>query len=421
MRQVPDPEHDEWLARMREVARHDAEDLVPRPLFEVLELAAPSLRPVALIEAMQVREEWTGIGLAYGNWADPAGPWVSVTSATVMEGPPGSGAEGQLLWAIDDERNRLADQACLDEEDPADPPEYWPASVPVGDGDVRGLACRHGNLVAVQLPVGAVTVTVIGRGVDPVSVQLAVVTDLGPYENGRHEMLEQVAERRRSQPEPVLEPAQGMAAYRALVDAELEWRARTAARLNAGRIPRHRVGEGPRMGALWQRAVRELADRSGIGDRQADDTMTSVVNQLTALDEKGSWFSSSARLRERAIDETLRYATLGEQVASAPAQLAWQNSWGYHTNMAVQHGQFADIALRHGKQFIDKWLDAWEKWTLRQLFPPRLGLAALGRLGAAAGIAAPAGRQPPRRSLPLASAAVAGSACPLTLTPRRRT
>ncbi len=33
-----------------------------------------------------------------------------------------------------------------------------------------------------------------------------------------------------SQPEPVLEPAAGMAAYRALVDAELEWRVRTAAR-----------------------------------------------------------------------------------------------------------------------------------------------------------------------------------------------
>ncbi|MBV9450583.1 MAG: hypothetical protein JO345_32305 [Streptosporangiaceae bacterium] len=366
MRQVPDPEHEEWLARMREVARHDAEALVPRPLFEVFELAAPALRPVALVEAMQVQEEWTGVGLAYGNWADPAGPWVSVTSATVMEGPPGSGAEGQLLWAIDDERNRLADQACLDEEDPAEPPEYWPASVLTDDDEVRGLACRHGNLLAVRLPVGAVTVTVIGRGVDPASVRLAVVTDLGPYQDGRHEMLEQVAERHRSQPEPVLEPAEGMAAYRALVDAELEWRARTAARLNAGRIPRHRAGEGARMGALWQRAVRELADRSGIGDRQADDTMTSVVNQLTSLDEKGSWFTSSARLRERAIDETLRYATLGERVPSAPAQQAWTNSWNYHTSMAVQHGQFADIAQRHGKPFIERWLDAWEKWTWRQ-------------------------------------------------------
>ena len=35
-------------------------------------------------------------------------------------------------------------------------------------------------------------------------------------------------------------------------------------------------------------------------------------------------------------------------------------------------------------------------------FPPRQGLAALGRLGATAGTAAPPGRQPPWRSLPLA-------------------
>jgi hypothetical protein len=363
MQEVPEPAHDEWVAQMRELARGDAEQLVPRPGFEVFELAAPSLRPRALIDAMQVQDEWSGIGLAYGSWSAPAGPWVSVTSATVVEGPPGSGAEEQLLWAIDDERNRLTDQACLDEEDPAEPPEYWPTSVQVGDGDVSGLACRHGNLRAALLRIGAVTVILVSRGVDPTSARLVAVTDLEPYLQGQQEMLEQVTERQQSQPEPVLEPAEGMAAYRALVDAELRWHARTAARLHSGRIPRHRAGEGALMRALWQRAIRELADRAGIGDRAADDTMTSVVNQLTSLDEKVSWFTSQARLRERAIDETLRYATLGEQVPSTPAQRAWENSWGYHTNMAVQHGQFADIALRHGKQFIDKWLDAWEKWT----------------------------------------------------------
>ncbi len=366
MQQVPDPEHEEWLARMRERARLDAEELVPRPLFDVYELAAPSLRPVALIEAAKLNDEWTSIGLAYGDWAAPPGPWVSVTSSIVADGPPGQSAEAELLRAIDDERNRLADQAGLDEEEPAEPPEYWQTSMVAGDRGVSGLAGRHGTVLAVQLRVGTVTVTVVSRGIDPASVRLAVVTDLEPYLRGQHEMLDQVTERHRIQPPPVLEPAAGMAAYRALVDAELQWHARLAAAIGAGRVPRHRAGEGKMMGALWQRAVRELADRAGIGGRQADDIITSVVNQLTGLEEKASWFTSVARLRERAIDETLRYAVLGEQVTSTPAQQAWEKSWGYHTSLAVQSGPFQDIALRAGEQFVANWLDAWEHWVRGQ-------------------------------------------------------
>jgi hypothetical protein len=40
MRQVPGPGHGEWVARLRERARLDAEELLPRPPFGVFGLAA---------------------------------------------------------------------------------------------------------------------------------------------------------------------------------------------------------------------------------------------------------------------------------------------------------------------------------------------------------------------------------------------
>jgi hypothetical protein len=74
MRQVPDPERAEWIARMRERARLDADALVPRPPFDVYGLAAPPLRPMALGELVQSNDEWETIGLSYGDWAHPGPP-----------------------------------------------------------------------------------------------------------------------------------------------------------------------------------------------------------------------------------------------------------------------------------------------------------------------------------------------------------
>jgi hypothetical protein len=62
-------------------------------------------------------------------------------------------------------------------------------------------------------------------------------------------------------------------------------------------------------------------------ERAADEVVTSVINHLGHLAEQGRWFSGDGRLREAAIDETLRHAMLGDAVPSAPAQLAWSRSW----------------------------------------------------------------------------------------------
>src|SRR5215472_14103074 len=80
MRHVPEPDRSDWVARMRERARLDAEELLPRPPFVVFGLAEPRLPSAHLAEAGRVNGVWESIGLAYGDWAEPAGPWVMVTT-----------------------------------------------------------------------------------------------------------------------------------------------------------------------------------------------------------------------------------------------------------------------------------------------------------------------------------------------------
>ena len=181
------------------------------------------------------------------------------------------------------------------------------------------MVARHGNVLAARLADGPVTVTIVSRGVELEQLRLVVVGDLEPYLRGRSEMIDQAVERRRNEPPPVLEPAEGMAAYRALVDASLVRHARLLAALRAHRTPRFSMGEAAKVGALWRRAARELSDQAGIRKDAADDIVTSVVNQLISLDEQAPWFTGDARLRERAIDETLRHAVLDEPVPSRPA------------------------------------------------------------------------------------------------------
>jgi hypothetical protein len=357
---VADEARAEWVARLRELARRDADELVPRPPFEVFGLTEPELRPGVLADVVRQDDVWHAIALAYGDWAAPSGPWVVVTTGS---GDPGT--EADLLRAMDMERNRLADQAGLDEDDPAEPPRYWQDSLRAGDREAAALAGRHGHLVALSSRLDEVSVTVVSRGVPPGAIRLAAVSDLAPYRLGRDEMIGRVAEHRRQLPAPVLAPAQGMAAYRALVDAELDSHGRlmTAAREN--RVARRHAAEAATRGALWRRAVAELADRSGIGRRAADDLVTEVVNHLTSLDEKVPWFTASPPLRERAIDETLRYAVLGEQVASSEAQRAWTGYWRLSHSMSVQAAS-PEIrpAAELGVEMTEtRWLDAWAEWA----------------------------------------------------------
>jgi hypothetical protein len=164
-----------------------------------------------------------------------------------------------------------------------------------------------------------------------------------------------------------LEPAEGVAAYRALAEAELASHARLVQALQAGREPRQRAGEGPARHALWQRAVREQARISGIGERQANEIVTLVINHLTRLHEQAPWFTADPRLREAAIDETLRHAVLGDDVPSQPAQQAWARYWAQRTTSTPGHepGEELRAHLQAGRPLIAAWLQAWAVWAAR--------------------------------------------------------
>ncbi|HEY5986360.1 MAG TPA: hypothetical protein VIV12_08295 [Streptosporangiaceae bacterium] len=47
---------------------------------------------------------------------------------------------------IDRERNRLADHAGVDEEEPPGPPEYWQQDLRAGEVTAAGVVCRHGSV-----------------------------------------------------------------------------------------------------------------------------------------------------------------------------------------------------------------------------------------------------------------------------------
>lgn len=378
MRQVPEPEHSEWVRRMRELARQDAEELVPRPPFAVLGLSAPLLRPAALTESQQVNGEWTSVTLAYGDWAaGPAGPYVAITSAAVDPdapalaaqlpgtGGPGrgkGGPEAELLRALDTERNRLAVHAGVDEE-PASPPRYSQVRLPAGEA----LLGRQGDVWAARLSGGTgVTVTITGRGVEPEAIRLEPAGDLRPYFEARNEVLGRLAAARRDRPPVTLPPAEGVAALRALADFTLRQHESILASVREGRAPRHRAGEAGMYGALWQRAVSEQQRIAGTGKPAADEVVTRVINHLGHLLEEAAWFTDP-RLRDLAIDETLRHAMLGDDVPSKPAQLAWARYWDERNerNERWRRSPEPDIlaGVQENEPIEAAWLDAWAAWA----------------------------------------------------------
>lgn len=375
MRQDPDPGHGEWVRRMRERARLDAEELVPRPRFPVRGLSAPALRPAAIAQAGQTNGEWDCVTLAYGDWGAPAGPHVTVTTRAADPALPEPGTdrdwaadvvEGELIRAIDADRDRLAAYAGIDEAEPAEPPRYAREELPAGEA----IVCRHGTVWSARLlasrETGApeVTVTITGRGVDPGSVLLGPTGDLRPYFEARNEILGQLSKHPRAA--PVLVPAEGVAAFRALAEHTLETSARLRAASQGRRLPRRPADSGRVYGALWQRAVREQQRVAGVGKRAAEDVVMLVVNHLGKLAEQAPWFTDP-RLRELAIDETLRHAMLGDDVPSRLAQQAWARYWGVQTERWRLAAEPADMLadVQAGTPIATAWRNAWADWAQR--------------------------------------------------------
>jgi hypothetical protein len=191
------------------------------------------------------------------------------------------------------------------------------------------------------------------------------VTDLEPMLAARGEVFARLRERRRAAAPPVLEPAEGVAAWRALADFSLAANARIREAARAGREPRTPIGSGPMHAALWQRAVRERQRLAGSTAHSADEAVTAVINHLGHLDERATWFTADLRLRETAIDQTLRRALLGDSVPSEPAQQAWDRYWSEHLAwLRVDPDAAERLALTRPREaFAEDWLLAWAAWV----------------------------------------------------------
>ncbi|WIM94653.1 hypothetical protein ACTOB_006694 [Actinoplanes oblitus] len=152
-------------------------------------------------------------------------------------------------------------------------------------------------------------------------------------------------------PLPVGEP------HRVLVDVVLrEARESEVWQAEGGPVPRLPAS----WGALWAAAVRRQSDLAGQPADAADAAITDLLSQLTTLFRDAAWFRADAVLRERAINETLLYATgLATTVPSRPAQQAWRARQDARRPPATA----ADfVGIRHAEA---RWLDAWHTWSQR--------------------------------------------------------
>jgi hypothetical protein len=108
---------------------------------------------------------------------------------------------------------------------------------------------------------------------------------------------------------------------------------------------------GRRAGGLWEAAVRRHMELAEAPEAAASKAVTQLVGQMVGLREDAAWFRDDARLRERAISETLLYCTgLSHDVPSRAAQEAW--AW-----------YFGLPDPRSGAPAREAWRQAWTAWA----------------------------------------------------------
>ncbi len=385
MREVPDDERAGHLRLLREQADRDAEALAPRPGYPVYGLAAPSLTPAAVSQYQLSDGEWSAIMLTYGPWGDPqAGPYVAVTTmatdaATITQagsGPMHSGdLEAELRCVIEDERYRLAGSSARGTEQ-SQPLAVNRETLPAGEA----LVCRSETVWAARLlpadsPTESVVVTIVGvgMGVQPESVRLERVPDLRPMIEARFETVRAMIERSRGKPRPPvtesdleLEPAEGVAALRALAEFTLTSNAERRAAFAARQRPPPRTGLGQdvrrALAAGGPRASAAARDRQAGRRRRGD------------RGHQSRWASCRRRHRGSPPISALRAAALDETAQARDARR--------HRAERARAGRLGPLLVhphdpprpRTGirrsarrmsarETLADDWLQAWAAWA----------------------------------------------------------
>ncbi len=206
---------------------------------------------------------------------------------------------------------------------------------------------------AAQCDRGAVEVRILAHKWDPGQVSIDTVTDVEPLLTRQLPPL--VPEEDLWEPESPGDEPQGEP-HRALADIVLQ---------SSLEFEQWRTEGGPRPRVrrtwfrLWRAAVRRQMDLADQTAQQAEHAMQSVMSHLGALQQRAAWFRGDDGLRERAIAETLLYCTgLGPNVASRPAQVAWQR-WHDASRGAIRTRPLAYLVAS------EDWMRAWTAWAER--------------------------------------------------------
>ncbi|MFG3053799.1 hypothetical protein ACGFZP_22995 [Kitasatospora sp. NPDC048239] len=356
---------DDRLAEQEEFSRRTlaAADF---PVYGV-EGADPDGDALAAFETANGELRW--VEVRSGDWTSPAGPYITVR--TYRPGTEYQDPLPELEDVVEDERDRVYEQLGIDEGDcpgRVRALREWitvdgePRAVEVHE-DRRALwagpdatASGSGPVWAGRLWVDGLTVVVCGRGVPPGAVELARIGDFERYLLGRTDLLRRLAARRgRSIPveERELTPAVGLEAHREVIHQTIAESAAMEAQVRAGRTPRLPRALRGETGLLrWEAAVRQQMRLASETREEAVAAVTTMVNHLNRLSRQTQWVVGTPE-GAAAVEEVIRYTVFASEVASLPAQRAWEQLW------RDRPGGSGWEEHRLGEQL---WLSAWEQW-----------------------------------------------------------
>ncbi|RKT11111.1 hypothetical protein BX285_5046 [Streptomyces sp. 1114.5] len=349
------------------------------PVYGVTDGPARTGEALAAFETSSGVLRW--VEVQCGEWRSAAGPYVTVR--TYRPGAERCEPLPELEDVVEDERDRVYEQLGVDEGDGPgrvralrewitvdgepcavevheDRPVLRPGC-PVGAGASAGGVAVDGAgpVWAGRLRVGGLTVTVCGRGVDPGRVELGGITDFERYLRGRTDLLRDLATRQaRYVPveERELPPAVGLETHRALIAQSIAETAAIEAQVRAGRTPRLPRGlRGDACAVRWEAAVRQQMRLATETREEAAAAVTSMVNHLNRLSQQTHWLVGTAE-GEAAVEEVVRYTVFASEVASLPAQRAWEQLWRERPGGGGA-GVWEEHALAE-----QLWLAAWEQW-----------------------------------------------------------
>ncbi|MQS14465.1 hypothetical protein F7Q99_19905 [Streptomyces kaniharaensis] len=337
------------------------------PVYGVAAGLAGEGGALAAFETTGGRLDW--VEVQSGDWSSAAGPYVTVR--TYRPGAERCVALPELEDVVEDERDRVFEHLGIDEGDGPgrvralrewitvegepcavevheDRPVLWPGSLADGAGPVW----------AGRLRIGGLTVTVCGRGVAPGGLELGRIGDVEPYLRGRTELLRGLASRHATRvpvEERELPPVSGLEAHRELIGQNIVESAAIEAQVRAGRPPRPPRGLRGEAGALrWEAAVRQQMRLASETREEALAAVTSMVNHLNRLAQQTHWVIGTPE-GAAAVEEVVRYTVFASEVASLPAQRAWEQLW--RDRAGGGPGEWEEQRLAE-----QLWLSAWEQW-----------------------------------------------------------